>query len=119
MRRTAVVRRGSLVVALLLCATARDASAQTKRAMTVDDLLGAVRVGDPQLSPDGRRVLFVRTVTDLSTGKRNADIYSVPADGSGQPAPFITGPKGDDTPRFLDESGKPYSCRRRHSSAGR
>ena len=77
------------------------ASAQAKRPMALDDLLTAVRVGDPQLSPDGRRVLFVRTTTDLTSGKRNADIWTVPADGSAPPRPFIEGPKGDDSPRFL------------------
>ena len=48
--------------------------------MTIQDLLGAVRIADPQLSPDGKTVVFVRTTTDVATGKRNADIWSVPAD---------------------------------------
>ncbi len=69
--------------------------------MALEDLLTAVRVGDPQLSPDGRRVLFVRTTTDSASGKRKADIWIVPADGSAPPRPFIEGPKGDDSPRFL------------------
>ena len=43
--------------------------------MTINDLLTYVRVGDPQLSPDGREVLYVRTTTDPATFKRNADIY--------------------------------------------
>jgi dipeptidyl aminopeptidase/acylaminoacyl peptidase len=77
------------------------AEAQAKRPMAVEDLLTAVRVGDPQVSPDGRRALFVRTTTDLSSGKRNSDIWMVPADGSAAPTPFIESPKGDDTPRFL------------------
>ena len=79
-----------------------SASAQAKRAMALEDLLTGVRVGDPQLSPDGRRVLFVRTTTDLATGRRNSDIWTVPADGSTPPRPFIESPKGDDSPRFLD-----------------
>ena len=52
-----------------------------RRPMTIDDLIGAVRVTDPQLSPDGRRVAFVRTTTDVKSGKRNADIWVVPAEG--------------------------------------
>ena len=52
------------------------------RPMAIDDLIGAVRIADAQLSPDGRTVAFVRTTTDLKTGARNADIWSVPADGS-------------------------------------
>ena len=69
--------------------------------MAVEDLLTAIRVGDPQVSPDGQRVLFSRTTTDLTTGKRNSDIWTVPSDGSGAPTPFLVSPKGDDTPRFL------------------
>jgi enterochelin esterase-like enzyme len=77
------------------------ASAQAKRSMALEDLITAVRVGDPQLSPDGRRVLFVRTTTDPTSGARNADIWMVPADGSAPPRPFIESPKSDDSPRFL------------------
>ena len=86
--------------ALVAMATS-NATAQNKRPMAVEDLLTAIRVGDPQVSPDGRRVLFTRTTTDLATGKRNADIWMVPSDGSGAPRSFIASPKGEDTPRFL------------------
>ncbi len=68
--------------------------------MATDDLLAAVRVTDPQLSPDGSRVAFVRTTTDVKTGKRNADIWSVPADGSSAPAEAIGGDTSDNSPRF-------------------
>ena len=63
------------------------------RPMTILDLIGAVRVADPQISPDGSRVVFVRTTTDVPTGKRNADIYVVAADGSGAPKLLIGGDK--------------------------
>ena len=93
-----------LIVALGLTASVllpSRASGQASRPMALEDLITAVRVGDPQLSPDGRRVLFVRTTTDPTTGRRNADIWTVPADGSAPPRPFIEGPKSDDSPRFL------------------
>ena len=90
-----------LSIAALILSVPSVAPAQAKRPMALNDLLTTVRVGDPQLSPDGRRVLFVRTTTDLSTGKRNSDIWTVPADGSATPQPFIESPKGDDSPRFL------------------
>jgi dipeptidyl aminopeptidase/acylaminoacyl peptidase len=88
---------------IALCAIAPTAvvEAQAKRPMSVEDLLTAVRVGDPQLSPDGRRVLFTRTTTDLASGKRNSDIWMVPVDGSAAPKAFIESPKGDDTPRYM------------------
>ncbi len=70
------------------------------RPMTLDDLLTAVRVSDPQLSADGRLVAFVKTVTDPATLKRNADIWVVPSDGSGPPRPLTRGEKSDTAPRF-------------------
>src|ERR1700730_18078095 len=73
------------------------------RPLTITDLLGAVRVADPQLSPDGRQVAFVRTTTDVGTGKRNADIWVVPADGSGPPRLLIGGDKSENTPRWVPD----------------
>ncbi len=73
--------------------------------MTLDDLIGAVRIGDPQLAPDGRTVAFVRTTTELDSGRRNADIWSVPSDGSGPPGALVAGDKSESTPR-LSPDGK-------------
>ncbi len=77
--------------------------AQGGRPMAINDLLTAVRVGDPQLSPDGRRVLFTRTTTAMPGGQRNADIWVVPSDGSAPAQPFIEGPKSDNSARFLPD----------------
>ena len=85
----------------LLLALASPAAAQ--RPMTVDDLIGAVRVADPQLSPDGRSVAFVRTTTDVKSGARNADIWIVPADGSSAPKLLIGGEKAENTPRWAPD----------------
>ncbi len=89
------------VAALAACsALAAARPALAGRPMSMDDLLTAVRVGDPQLSPDGRQVAFVRTTTDLTVGKRNADIWMVPADGSAPARPLTRSEKADTTPRF-------------------
>lgn len=74
--------------------------ADAARPMTIQDLLGAARVTDPQLSPDGKLVAFVRTTTDLASGKRNADIWIVPADGSATPRLLIGGDGSENTPRW-------------------
>src|SRR4029450_13022397 len=70
------------------------------RPMAIDDLITAIRVSDPQLSPDGTRVLFVRTTTDGNTGKRNADIWSAAAEGPAAPRELIGGASADNTPRY-------------------
>ena len=94
-----------LLAALAALTLQTPGRAAAGRAMTIDDLITAVRVADPQLSPDGRTVAFVRTVTDGKTGARNADIWSVAADGSSEPKPLIAGDKSENTPRF-SQSGR-------------
>ena len=93
-------RIAAMSVAALTVALAVPLPGQGRRAMTVEDLLVAARIADPQLSPDGRMVLFVQTTTDGKTGRRNADIYAVPADGSAPAKPFITGERSENTPRW-------------------
>ena len=68
--------------------------------MTIRDLIVAVRVADPQISPDGKSVAFVRTTTDPASGKRNADIWIGAADQAGAVKPLITGDKSEMTPRW-------------------
>ena len=89
------------LVAFGFCVPCTVVFAQGRRPMSIDDLLSYVRVADPQLSPDGRRVLYVRTVTTMPAATRNADIWVVPADGSAPPRPFVEGPRSDNSPRFL------------------
>ena len=71
--------------------------------MTIEDNLLTVRVADPQLSPDGKWVAFVRTTTDLAAGKRNADVWLVPADGSAPPRALTRHEKSDSAPRFAPD----------------
>ena len=88
---------------LIVLALAGSAlSAQSGRPMTVRDLLLAIRVTGPQVSPDGQTIAYVRTTTDLAAGRRNADIWTVPASG-GTPTPIITGEKSDTTPQWLPD----------------
>src|SRR5688572_22624681 len=83
-----------------LCGAASVAAQSGRRAMTIEDLIVAPRIADPQLSPDSRTVLFVRTTTDGKTGGRNADIFAVDADGTGEPKELIGGSKSESTPRW-------------------
>jgi dipeptidyl aminopeptidase/acylaminoacyl peptidase len=78
-------------------------AAQSRRAMTIDDLITSVRVADPQVSPNGSRVVFTRTTTALDTGRRNADIWMVPADGSAPARALITGERSENTARFTPD----------------
>ena len=73
------------------------------RAMTIDDLITAVRVSEPALSPDGSAVIYVRTTTDPQTGRRNPDIWFVPADGSAAPRLMLGGASPETTPIYAPD----------------
>ena len=96
---------GAGVAAIVGALAAAPGAQAGRRPMTIDDLLVAVRIADPQLSPDGRTVAFVRTTTDPASGRRNADLWSVPADG-GTAKELIGGDKSENTPRWSPDGRK-------------
>jgi dipeptidyl aminopeptidase/acylaminoacyl peptidase len=91
------------VVAVAAGAAGPSLLAQGGRAMSIDDLITAVRVTEPALSPDGATVAFTRTVTNGQTGRRNGDIWVVSADGSAPPKALITGDASDTSPAFSSD----------------
>src|SRR5947209_1709005 len=94
--------RKTLPLAITLV-SALSSFSQTKRPMTIADLITAIRVSEPRISPDGRQVVFTRTTTALDRGRRNADIWSVPADGSAPSNELIGGDKTENSPRFTPD----------------
>src|SRR5262249_16911578 len=93
--------RQPIVFLLVLFFAARVAFAQ-KRNITEKDLWDFVWIGDPQVSPDGSRVAFVRvTVNDKREGY-NTSIWSVPAAGGAEPHQLTKGDH-DSTPRWSPE----------------
>jgi dipeptidyl aminopeptidase/acylaminoacyl peptidase len=96
-------QRLALLLLSIVVAMPANLSAQARRPMTIDDLITTVRVGDPQLSPDGKRVVFTRTTTALDSGKRNSDIWTVPSDGSSAPRPLIATDKSESSARFTKD----------------
>src|SRR3954451_17402898 len=69
------------------------------RPMTIDDLLAVKTVSDPQVSPDGKAIVYVVTELDRSTDKSNSDLWLVPTSG-GEPRRLTTAPGTDDHPRW-------------------
>ena len=79
------MRRAVLPICLLLTASLRPspASAAETHPFSVHDMLAMDRISEPQPSPDGRRIVFVVSATDLEANKRRTDLYLVGTDGSG------------------------------------
>src|SRR4051812_10055452 len=73
-------------LALVSVVTAQPA----RRPMTVDDLLQVRRVGDPQLSPDGKWIAYSIAVPDRAANRSRTQIYLVSVAG-GEPKQLTTG----------------------------
>jgi dipeptidyl aminopeptidase/acylaminoacyl peptidase len=80
------MRIGLLVAAGLLLATDLSAQGRVQRPMTFEDFAAVRNVGDPQLSPDGRWVLYSVRTTDVGANKRTTVTMLAAVD-----APALTG----------------------------
>ena len=65
----------------LLLGTATIAGAQQKHALTYDDFASVRAVADPQISPDGRSVLYALRTTDVAANRRTGKTYLIAAAG--------------------------------------
>src|SRR5438552_1321370 len=93
-----VARRASIWLAIGAALTMGTAAAE-KRNITEKDLFDFVWIGDPQVSPDGNRVAFVRvTVNDKKEGY-DTSIWSVAVAGGEEPHRLTTG-NHDTAPRW-------------------
>src|SRR5215471_14437286 len=88
-----------LTILILSLATAGAKEQQPERAFTVDDLLKIRRVADPQISPDGRWVVFTIADTDKPANRRITQVYLVSIDG-GQPRALTSEKESSHSPRW-------------------
>jgi dipeptidyl aminopeptidase/acylaminoacyl peptidase len=98
LRPSFFIRQSLLVIAVGLTAAFSSAFGE-KRNITEKDLFDFVWIGDPQVSPDGSQVAFVRvTVNDKKEGY-NTSIWSVPVSGGEEPRQLTKGDH-DSAPRW-------------------
>jgi dipeptidyl aminopeptidase/acylaminoacyl peptidase len=88
-----------LLVALMLLTSA--AAAEAKRPLTLDDMFKFKRVSDPQISPDGKHVVYVVGVPDLEKNSIPSSLWIASTDGKGEPRQLTNAPgKKDKHPRW-------------------
>ena len=118
LRHSFVIRHSCFVIFLALGVGTALAE---KRPITEKDLFDFVWIGDPQISPDGSRVAFVRVAVNEKKEGYNTSIWSVPVAGGEAPHQLTKGDH-DSTPRWspdgkfllflraIEKEGKPESA---------
>ena len=92
------LRRHTLA-ALLVVSAPLAAHAQGKRLITDTDLFKFVWAADPQISPNGSQVAFVRVTVNEDKDRYETQVFVVPSDGSAAPRPLTAG-RNDRSPRW-------------------
>ncbi len=75
-----VMRR--LLLSLFVLAFTLPALTQTKHPFTFEDMMKLKRVGDPQVSPDGKWVIFSVVDVDVEANTKTPHIWIVPLDAN-------------------------------------
>lgn len=94
--RTLIVR--GLLAFCLIAISLSAALGQTNR-LTINDIFNLELATDPQISPDSRRVIYVRQFADVMTDKRCSNLWIINFDGTDH-RPLTTGNFSDTNPRW-------------------
>lgn len=93
------------VTLLFLLLSIISLNAQQKHAMTVEDMWNMKRIGDFDLSPDGKTIAFSVTTYSMEKNKGNTDIYLIDADGQNL-RPFKNSDENESAPKFSPDGSK-------------
>jgi len=93
-----------LIAVLPRVAPAQNTGASApKHPFTFEDMMSLKRIGDPQVSPDGRWVIFSAVDVNLEENTRKPHLWIVPAAG-GESKQITSGQAGENRGRFSPDS---------------
>lgn len=96
---TAASALATASVTLILGAAPRALAQDASHKLTVMDEFQIQTPTDPQISPDGKKIVYVRRFADEQTDRRYSNLWIINADGSDH-RPLTTGNRGDSSPRW-------------------
>src|SRR5215467_758179 len=79
-RAMSISQRFGLTLAVAVAAV-QPLGAQQKHPITFDDFAAVRAVSDPQISPDGRAVLYAVRTTDVAANRRSGRTFIAPVAG--------------------------------------
>jgi dipeptidyl aminopeptidase/acylaminoacyl peptidase len=83
---------------------------------SVHDMLAMDRISEPQVSPDGKWVVFTLRKTDLAANRGRTDLWLVGTDGAGL-RQLTTHPSGDSSPQWSPDGKSIYFLSTRSGSS--
>src|SRR5258707_1658402 len=93
------MQRRFCLLSLVLCVLTIVSAVAQKRSITEKDIFQFNWIGDPQISPDGSRVAFVKVTVNEKKDGYDTSIWSVGTRG-GNTAHRMTDGKHDSSPRW-------------------
>src|SRR5436309_121054 len=87
------------VVAALALPAARLNAQDDAHKLTAMDEFNIQTATDPQISPDGKKIIYVRRFADAMTDRRYSNLWIINADGGDHRA-LTTGNRSDSSPRW-------------------
>jgi len=91
---------GVLAEAPAVTAEAGTAAQTPSGAFTYQDMISANRLGDPQVSPDGRWLVYSVTTTDVAANKRSGSLWIQDLSAEGEPRRLAISDDGANTARW-------------------
>lgn len=88
----------ALGIALALLITSANAQEKSNR-LTSSDVFNLEFVSDPQISPDGKKVIYVRQFSEIMSDRNCSNLWLINFDGTDN-RPLTTGNRNDYSPRW-------------------
>jgi dipeptidyl aminopeptidase/acylaminoacyl peptidase len=97
-----MMRRASLAIFAIVTLTLAAPHAASQRSITETDLFKFTWIADPQISPDGVTVAFVRVTVNEKENRYETSIFAVPTSGAEAPRRLTSGIR-DTSPRWAPD----------------
>ena len=97
--------KNTAILVSLLFLTCFGVKAQVSNQLEMLDIFNLEYVSDPQISPDGQQIIYVRNFKDIMNDQNLSNLWIARFDGS-QNRPLTTGEQSDRSPRWSHDGKK-------------
>jgi dipeptidyl aminopeptidase/acylaminoacyl peptidase len=108
---------GALALTQIVALASPVLAADAQRTFTATDLNQLARVSDPQVSPDGRRVVYAQREVDLEANRGRSDLWMLDLRDGGKPRRLTQHSANDTHPRWSVDGSSIYFLSSRAGSS--